>query len=253
MASSLEILNLAASEGDKILLVATPNVDQNQLLTLKNTFVNQVSTSGVVAFEQLERVAVSPLPKGNYTAIYSNLIQPSVETHSTNTLQKFLETLAPGGSLTLRELVLTSFLPPAACPVNRTSQSLASTLKLAGFIDVTVRFVDTIPDTDLVDYFHAWGATRVEQGIEVLGGKLAVATVVARKPAYEVGQKMALNFTKISTQPNKTSTQPPRRPKVVWTILDDDNDDVELEDEDDLLDETDKVKPSKESLARKLS
>lgn len=58
MASSLEILNLAASEGDKILLVATPNVDQNQLLTLKNTLANQVSTSGVVAFEQLERVAV---------------------------------------------------------------------------------------------------------------------------------------------------------------------------------------------------
>lgn len=196
---------------------------------------------------------IAPLPTGDYTAIYSNLIQPSVETHSTTTLQKFLGTLAPGGSLTLRELVLTSPLPPAACPVSRTSQELASSLKLAGFIDVTVRFVDTIPDTDLVDFFHAWGATRIEQGIQTLGGKLAVATIVARKPAYEVGQKMALNFTKkTSTQPNKTTTQPAKS-KVVWTILDDDIEDEELEDEDDLLDETDKVKPSKESLARKLS
>lgn len=115
-------------------------------------------------------------------------------------------------------------------------------LKLAGFVDVAVESSTAVSDESLIDFFHAWGVTkRVDQAVSRLSGKFGTVQIVAKKPAYEVGKKFALNFKK----------KPVEEQKKVWTIAADDDDDAELEDEDLLLDEEDKIKPSKEALTRK--
>lgn len=118
-------------------------------------------------------------------------------------------------------------------------------LKLAGFVDVTVESSAPVSDEALNEFFKAWGvAKRVDQAVSRLSGKFGTVTIVAKKPAYEIGKKFALNFKK---SPAKTEDK-----KKVWTIAISDDADAELEDEDLLLDEEDKVKPNKETLARKL-
>ncbi|RUS25258.1 hypothetical protein BC938DRAFT_472410, partial [Jimgerdemannia flammicorona] len=206
---------------------------------------NLICKLTLAEFDALTPLA-APLASASYTTIYSNFFHPSVHSHPPTSLQKFLQTLTPGGILTLREPVLLEPLPPATCPVTRSSQELVSALRLTGFIDITIASLDPVAEQDLTDFFHVWGATRVEQGITVLGGKLAVATVVARKPAYEVGQKVALNFAR-KTNPVVGDGGPAKSTAAAWTLSLNDEDE-ELEDEDALLDEEDKIKPSKASL-----
>jgi hypothetical protein len=109
-------------------------------------------------------------------------------------------------------------------------------LKLAGFVDVRVTEVQPVSDETLAAYFRLWGTTKYEQGVSRLSGKFGLAKIEAKKPAYEVGQKMTLNFKKKNT--NK---------KAVWASVAADD----LEDEDTLLDDADLVKPTKESLTSK--
>jgi hypothetical protein len=155
-----------------------------------------------------------------------------------------LKALKPGGSLYLVEPVVIADLSNTSCPITRKESDIVSMLKLAGFVDVTVESSTAVPDESLIDFFHAWGVTkRVDQAVSRLSGKFGTVQIVAKKPAYEVGKKFALNFKK---KPVKVEEQ-----KKVWTIAADDDDDAELEDEDLLLDEEDKIKPSKEALTRK--
>lgn len=151
-------------------------------------------------------------------------------------MSRYLATLAANGSLVLSELVLLEKQTEALCPITRQASDIVSLLKLSGFVDVTVESVEPVTDEALADLFKMWAAVRVEQGVQALSGKLGVARIVAKKPGYEVGQKVALNFGK-------------KKNKNVWTVKNDD--DEELEDADALLDEEDKAKPSKESLTRK--
>jgi hypothetical protein len=152
---------------------------------------------------------------------------------------RYLTTLAAGGRLVLEEVVLLVDLANTICPITRKSTDLESMLKLAGFVDVTVTNVAPVSDETLAAYFRLWGTTKVEQGVSRLTGKFGVAHIEAKKPAYEVGQKMSLNFGK-----NKKTNK-----KAVWAAISTDD----LEDEDALLDEEDKVKPSKESLTSKFT
>lgn len=151
-------------------------------------------------------------------------------------LSRYLTTLAAGGRLVLEEVVLLVDLANTICPITRKAGDLESMLKLAGFIDVTVTHVVPVSDETLASLFTLWGTTKVEQGVSRLSGKFGLVHIEAKKPAYEVGQKVSLNFGKKKTN-NK---------KAVWATLASDD----LEDEDALLDEVDKVKPSKESLTR---
>lgn len=151
---------------------------------------------------------------------------------------RYLTTLAAGGRLILEEVVLLVDLANTVCPITRKSHELESMLKLAGFVDVSVTNVAPVSDEILASYFQLWGTTKIEQGVSRLTGKFGIAHIEAKKPAYEVGQKMSLSFGKKKGTTNNK--------KAVWATLASDD----LEDEDLLLDEADKVKPSKESLAR---
>ncbi|OZJ06954.1 hypothetical protein BZG36_00131 [Bifiguratus adelaidae] len=192
-----------------------------------------------VAFEMAERFTEAPVPPGSYNTIIANALPPHYTTHSASTLSKLLATLTPSGILNITEPVFTEPMANSICPVQQTSAEFVSSCKLAGFVNVVVTESRTITDEELTSLFSAWGASRIEQGVERLSGKVGLVTVTAQKPAYEVGQKVALNFAKKA------------KPATVWTLAtNDDTDDIELEDEDALLDESDKIKPTAESLAR---
>lgn len=187
---------------------------------------------------------LAPLHNGTYNSIHSNLVFPSVASHSPQALSQYLKALKPGGSVYLVEPVLITDLSNTSCPITRKESDIVSMLKLAGFVDVAVESSTSVSDEALNDFFKAWGVTkRVDQAVSRLSGKFATVQIVAKKPTYEVGKKFALNFKK---NPAKVEEQ-----KKVWTIAVSEED-AELEDEDLLLDEEDKIKPSKEALIRKL-
>ncbi|GAA5800476.1 cytokine-induced anti-apoptosis inhibitor 1, Fe-S biogenesis-domain-containing protein [Helicostylum pulchrum] len=221
--------------GDKVLFVAPATVDQATFIQVKNSVQEQVGSNGQTAFEVFERVSEAPLIKSSYNLIYSNLFSPSVSIHTPSMFSHYLNTLAAGGRLILEEVVLLVDLANTVCPITRKSTDLESMLKLAGFVEVTVSNVAPVSDETLAAYFRLWGTTKIEQGVSRLTGKFGIAHIEAKKPAYEVGQKMKLNFKK-----------KPGNKKAVWASVSTDD----IEDDDLLLDESDRVKPSKESLAR---
>jgi len=230
------------NSGDQILFVAPSTSNQNRLLDARAAFQNQVGSDGDVAFEALERVSEAPLPSGTYNSIHSNLVFPSVASHSAQALSQYLKALKPGGTLYLVEPVVTGDLSNTSCPITRKESDIISMLKLAGFVDVTVESSSSVSDESLIDFFKVWGvAKRVDQAVSRLSGKFGTVQIVAKKPAYEVGKKFSLNFKRA---PAKVEDK-----KKVWTIASSE-DDVELEDEDLLLDEEDKIKPTKEALTR---
>lgn len=149
-------------------------------------------------------------------------------------LSRYLTTLTADGQLILQEVVLLVDLANTVCPITRKSGDLESMLKLAGFVDVTVKSITPVSDESLASFFHLWGTTKIEQGVSRLTGKFGITHIEAKKPAYEVGQKMKLNFKKKPTK------------KAVWATISADD----IEDEDLLLDESDRLKPTKESLSR---
>ncbi|CEP07311.1 hypothetical protein [Parasitella parasitica] len=224
------------STGENVLFVAPASVDQNTFVQVKSSAQQSVGPTGQTAFEVIERVADAPLSSSSYNIIYSNLFAPSVSTHTPNMLSRYLTTLAAGGRLVLEEVILLVDLANTVCPITRKASDLESMLKLAGFVNVEVTNVAPVSDEMLADYFRLWGTTKVEQGVSRLTGKFGIAHIEAKKPSYEVGQKVALKFGK-----KKNTTK-----KAVWTAVATDD----LEDEDALLDEQDKIKPSKDSLAR---
>ncbi|EIE80255.1 hypothetical protein G6F46_011482 [Rhizopus delemar] len=226
---------MTLNTGDNVLFVAPASVDQSLYIQTQKAVQEQVGSSGKAAFELIDRVSEAPLNKSDYSVIYSNTFSPSVSTHTPAMLSRYLSTLAAGGRLFLEEVVLLVDLANTVCPITRKSSDLESMLKLAGFVDVRVTEVQPVSDETLAAYFRLWGTTKYEQGVSRLSGKFGLAKIEAKKPAYEVGQKMTLNFKKKNT--NK---------KAVWASVAADD----LEDEDTLLDDADLVKPTKESLTR---
>ncbi|CEG83134.1 Putative Fe-S cluster assembly protein DRE2 [Rhizopus microsporus] len=220
--------------GENVLFVAPSTVDQSSFVSTQKAAQDQVGASGKAAFEAIERVAEAPLNNASFNVIYSNTFTPSVSIHSPAILSRYLSTLAAGGRLVMQEVVLLTDLANTVCPITRKVSDLESMLKLAGFVDVTVTKLEPVSDETLASYFRLWGTTKIEQGVSRLSGKFGLAHIEAKKPAYEVGQKVALNFKKNNNK------------KAVWASVAADD----LEDEDALLDESDLAKPSIESLTK---
>ncbi|KAI9272476.1 cytokine-induced anti-apoptosis inhibitor 1, Fe-S biogenesis-domain-containing protein [Sporodiniella umbellata] len=227
---------MALKTGDNVLFVAPASVDPSLFLETQKMAQEHVGPQGKIAFEVFDRVSEAPLDKSSFSSIYSNTFSPSVSSHTPAMLSRYLSTLSAGGRLVLEEVVLIVELANTVCPITRRSSDLESMLKLAGFVDVALQQpLEPVSDETLAAYFRLWGTTKYEQGVSRLSGKFGLAKIEAKKPAYEVGQKMTLNFRKKSS--NK---------KAVWASLATDD----LEDEDTLLDDADLIKPNKESLAR---
>ena len=188
----------------------------------------------------------------SFDRICSNLFLPTVSIHTPAILSRYLATLKNGGQLILQEPVLLHNLSNTVCPISLKEEELVSLLKLAGFVDVISKEILPVTDQDLNSFFQLWGVSqeRLDKGmISRLSGKFGLIQISAKKPAYNIGQKMTLNFKKKSSKTTKAEK------KKVWLINTNDDDEgigMELEDEDNLLDEQDKIRPSKDSLIRML-
>ncbi|KAF9120002.1 Anamorsin [Mortierella sp. 14UC] len=243
------------SQGHKVLLVGTASASPSDLTQARDSILSTVGSQGSVNFEQFDRLATIPLPASTYNTIVTGGIAPSAYQHSSAVLAALAKTLLPGGGLSLTEPVAssTTTLPASLTQVlERSAADLISTLKISGFVEVTVVNQRQASREEIEGLLTVWG---VQQDAAALEGQIELVEISAKKPAYELGAAAALPWArkKAAAAPAPTPVAAPSVKKAaVWTISandDDDDEDAELEDEDDLLDAADLVKPTKEQLA----
>ncbi|KAF9972944.1 Anamorsin [Actinomortierella ambigua] len=256
--SPVSTASLLAS-GDKVLLVGTAVASPAALTEARESLLQSVGAQGSVNFEQLDRLASITLPSSTYNSVVTGKVSPSAYQHSTQVLTALVKSLVPGGNLALTEPVLTESSSPEAKAtlnqvVGRSAADLVSTLKISGYIDVSVTQRNQASADELQALVAAWGLPA--DASASLQGQVEFINITAKKPAYEVGAAAALPWARkrAAAAPAPTPTPAPSTARVnktaVWTIsANDDGEDEELEDEDDLLDEADLVKPTKEQLA----
>ncbi|GBC02196.1 hypothetical protein RclHR1_00450031 [Rhizophagus clarus] len=228
--------------GSKVLLINANRSDSSNNDT-KEQLLQKVTENGLVVDETLDRVVHGELPNSTYNYIYTNHHGSLAFAHNTTTLSKLASILVPGGTLCLKEPVL---LAPRSTdiPVIRTTEDLVSELKLAGFVDIEIRSTAEVELNDLINTIEqVWGIrdeNKKQELAQSLKGQLNLVEVVVKKPAYEIGASFALPFAK--KVPNATANK-----VSVWSLSVDDD---ELEDENNLLDESDLIKPEKSTLIR---
>ncbi|KAF9352521.1 Anamorsin [Mortierella sp. NVP85] len=240
------------SQGQKVLLVGTASASPSELTETRNAILSSVGAQGSVTFEQLDRLATIPLPAATYNTIVTGAVAPSAYQHSDAVLVALAKTLVPGGGLSLTEPVLSgaSSLPAIGQAIQRSEAELVSTLKISGFVEITTANKRKASVQEIQGLLGAWG---LQADAAALEGQIDFVEISAKKPAYELGAATALPWARKGAAANKTATPaapPPKPAAKVWTVSANDNDDedAELEDEDNLLDESDLIKPTKEQL-----
>ncbi|KAF9278429.1 Anamorsin [Mortierella alpina] len=248
------------SQGHKVLLVGTASASASDLTEARDSILSSVGAQGAVNFEQLDRLASISLPASTYNTIVTGAVAPSAYQHSPAVLTALVGTLVPGGGLSLTEPVLAAnatSLPALSQALERSSADLVSALKISGFVEVTIASQKKATEHEIRGLLQAWG---LQADAAALEGQIEFVEISAKKPAYELGaaaalpwaRKRAANTTTPASKPAPAAAAATTRVKktAVWTISanDDDDEDVELEDEDNLLDESDLVKPTKEQL-----
>ncbi|KAG0026408.1 Anamorsin [Podila clonocystis] len=238
-------------QGHKVLLVGTAAASPSDLTQTRDNIIASVGPQGSVSFEQLDRIASITLPGSTYNTIVTGAVAPSAYQHSNAVLAALAGTLLPGGGLSLTEPI--SSAPSVNHILERSSADLISALKISGFVEIVVVQQHKASQTEIRQLIQAWGA---QIDAAALADQIEFVEISAKKPAYELGAAAALPWArKRVAKPAAPVAPAPPKPavnkKAVWTIAanDDDDDDAELEDEDDLLDETDLIKPTAEQLA----
>ncbi|KAF9103352.1 hypothetical protein BGX29_003444, partial [Mortierella sp. GBA35] len=129
---------------------------------------------------------------------------------------------------------------------------------ISGFVEVSVVNQRQASAQEIEVLLKVWG---VQADAAALEGQIELVEISAKKPAYELGAAAALPWARKRVTPTAAAAATPApavkpatttvKKAAVWTISanDDDDEDAELEDEDDLLDAADLVKPTKEQLA----
>ncbi|KAJ2666495.1 electron carrier [Coemansia sp. RSA 1199] len=244
--------------GQAVLLVSRASAEARNLdalQQLRETLTAQVGSSGKVDFEQVDRIesgAVS-LASAHYDYVVANPAEPWAVEHSGRVLASLLLALKPSGSLAMRELVLDSTDSLVQSPITRTKDDLAQQLRFAGFIDSQITSCEPVSESTLrVLGEGCWNLTDASAFVARASGHILVATVAAKKPAYNVGAATALSFGKKAKAKNTNdahvaASQPAQK---VWMINVESDDDAEIEDQDDLLEAEDLARPDIAALAR---
>ncbi|CAG8574461.1 16030_t:CDS:2 [Acaulospora morrowiae] len=235
--------------GSNILLISSSNSDSVLLDQFRDLISRQISNEGHVNVENLDQIVTSSPPVSAYNAVYTNYFGPLTSVHSSSVFTKIVTTLTPGGVLYLKEPVLVGSRS-SNLPAIRTSEELISELKMAGFVDVAIRSsnkVETQVLTKIIE--QVWGVkdeVKQQELLQCFIEQLNVIEIVAKKPDYEVGTSFALPFAKKATEGNNGVA----KKTSIWTLSADDDEYGELENEDELLEDDDLVKPDKSTLAR---
>jgi len=235
------------SPGSKVLLVNSSHSDSSQINETKEYLTQQVTENGLVVVETLDRIVQGDLPNSTYNNIYTNYFGPLVFAHNTKALSILASILVPGGILHIKEPVLLVSRSSTDIPTIRTPQELVSELKLAGFVDLGINGATKVEMNDLTKIVgQVWrikDENKKKELIQSLNGQLNLVEITAKKPAYEIGASFSLPFAKKATNGNGTTNK-----TSIWTLSA--GDDEELENEDELLDENDLIKPDKSTLTR---
>uniref|UniRef100_A0A1D1XL33 Anamorsin homolog n=1 Tax=Anthurium amnicola TaxID=1678845 RepID=A0A1D1XL33_9ARAE len=232
--------------GSKVLLINTTHSEPSQINDVKEHLMQQVTENGLVVAETLDRVIHGDLPNSTYNYICINYSSSLAFAHDTTTLSKLVSILVPGGTLYIKEPVLLDSGSSTDIPIVRTTKDLVSELKLAGFVDLEIRGATKVEINDLANTVEqVWGIkdeNKKQELVQSLYGQLNVVEVIAKKPSYEIGASFALPFSKKVTSSNNTVNK-----ASIWSLS---ADDEELENEDELLDENDLIKPDKSTLTQ---
>ncbi|KAJ1963660.1 electron carrier [Dipsacomyces acuminosporus] len=242
-----------AKPGENILLVARASAGAQNLDTLqqlRDTLAAQAGSSGKVGFEQVDRIEEGAvlLSSAQYDRVIAGPVAPYTVEHSSKVLGNLLLALKPGGELVLTELVLDSTEDFDVSPITRTKDELLSQARFAGFVGAQVE-LQSVSDEALQSLVESiWKLGSAESFASLAKGRVSVARVCARKPEYNVGAAAALSFGKKKKKKDASNTAAAK--KKVWMINVESDDEAEIEDQDDLLEEEDLVKPTAASLAR---
>jgi len=143
----------------------------------------------------------------------------STHPHANNSLNEIFRILKPGGTLILREPIMKEEIPQTNF---KTQQQLVLFLVMSGFLDVTVKDKsDNMGVKNLINNSFD----------ENIINKLEFVEIECSKPSFELGTSSAIKLP-LGRKSETFSTQ-------VWKIPP--SEEEELEDEDTLLDETDKI------------
>ncbi|RKO93495.1 cytokine-induced anti-apoptosis inhibitor 1, Fe-S biogenesis-domain-containing protein [Blyttiomyces helicus] len=241
-----------AASGQKVLLVGNAAAAAADLQTAQQELAGMVGSAGSVGFEMLDRIPHITVPASAYNSIVSGTVPPSAFLHADLVLAQFARALQPNGVLHLIEPVLVDSAAIATIPSSaprgptRTARSLASALRLAGFVDVVVGTPQDVDVSELAGLaVECWGVEGdVARVVGELAGKVQRVEVSARKPAYEVGAAAALPFGRKKAAAVAAAPVVVKSKASVWTVsANDEDEDEDLIDEDELIDEMDLVKP----------
>ncbi|KAI8319318.1 DUF689-domain-containing protein [Martensiomyces pterosporus] len=240
--------------GQSILLVARASAEAHNLDTLqqlRDALAAQVGSSGKIDFEQVDRIdeGAASLASAQYDCIIAGPVAPQIVEHSSKVLGNLLLALKPGGELLLSELVLDSTDGFDVSPITRTGDELVAQLKFAGFVGAQAELESVTDDGLRALAKDSWKLADADSFVDQAKGRVSVATISAKKPAYNVGAAAALSFGKKKTSRAAAGGDAAQKKKA-WMINVESDDEAEIEDQDDLLEEEDLAKPDAASLAR---
>ncbi|KAJ2161328.1 electron carrier [Coemansia sp. RSA 552] len=244
-----------ATPGEAVLLVADASAgagNASTLQQLRDALAAQVGSAGRVDFEQVDRVETGAvaLARAHYDCVVANPVEPWAAGLSAQTLAALLLALKPSGRIVVDELVLDGPEKLEGAPLTRTLDGLAQKVRFAGFVDAQVDVRAPTSEATLSALATGyWGLPDGAAFASRAKGRVLVATVTAKKPAYDVGAAAALPFGRKARAQGKSTAAVPasRRP---WTIDVASDDEAEIEDQDALLEEEDLARPDMASLAR---
>ncbi|KAG0011957.1 Anamorsin [Entomortierella chlamydospora] len=202
------------SQGQKVLLVGPESKqDRPDIEDFQNSIDSSVGAQGSVKFELHNQLLKSEIATpSTYNTVITGALTPSAYQHSATVIAALATTLLPGGRLSLTE------------PRKATQSEIQALLK-------------------------AWG---IQADAAALEGQIEFVEISAKASEHQIGASVALPWARKSA--SKPAPKPAPSTKVNktagWTISanDEDDEDAELEDEDNLLDELDLIKPTKEQL-----